>query len=317
MVEKLQNKSAELDCKVDDVQEIVGNFKCAFDSLKDDVTVLESAESELLALERELESELKQHSVESECDLDDLLTLVENKKEVVNTFKEMSIPCEGTGWKRVEYQDFRNTPCYDELESFVDEPHLCGVQDGDCTLITISVNDMEYNGVCGRIKAFQYGTPNGFLNTTNISDTYLTGISLTHGGNLSDPDDPATHIWSFVAGHSQIGTPDAAEICPCDGGALPPGFVGEDYFCEAAITTDISGDPTMFDNTFFSRNPLWDGEGCIASSTCCSRINHPYFTKHLEAPTTNDIDLRVCIQDDDATENILIEIVELYIKLRD
>ena len=44
LVEKLQNKSAELDCKVDDVQEIVGNFKCAFDSLKDDVTVLESAE---------------------------------------------------------------------------------------------------------------------------------------------------------------------------------------------------------------------------------------------------------------------------------
>ena len=69
--------------------------------------------------------------------------------------------------------------------------------------------------------------------------------------------------------------------------------------------------------TFFSRNHLWDGEGCIGDSTCCSRINHPYFIKHLEEPTTNDIDLRVCIQDDDATENILIEIVELYIKFTD
>ena len=364
LVEKLQNKSAELDCKVDDVQEIVGNFKCAFDSLKDDVTVLESAESELLGLERELESELKQHSVESECDLDDLLTLVEKKKEVVSAIEEMAIPCGGLGWKRVEYRDFRNTACYDELESFVDEPHLCGVQSGmtdDCTLITISVNDMEYNSVCGRIKAFQYGTPNGFSYDSNIGNTYLTGISLTNGRDgLGGLD---SHIWSFVAGQSQMaapgvvstcpcdggptlpdqsqmgapgavticscdsaapppaqsqmGAPGVVSTCPCDGGAPSPSFVGEDYFCEAAITTNISDDPTMFDNTFFSRNPLWDGEGCIASSTCCSRINHPYFIKHLETPTTNDIDLRVCIQDDDATENILIEIVELYIKFTD
>ena len=33
LVEELKNKSAKLDCKVDDVQEIVANFKCAFKSL--------------------------------------------------------------------------------------------------------------------------------------------------------------------------------------------------------------------------------------------------------------------------------------------
>ena len=112
LVEELKNKSAELDCKVDDVQEIVANFKCAFKSLEEDVTVLESAESELLALEKEAEIQLKQHGVESECDFEDLLTLVESKKEEVDSIKEMAIPCGGLGWKRVEYQDFRNRPCY-------------------------------------------------------------------------------------------------------------------------------------------------------------------------------------------------------------
>ena len=311
LVEELKNKSAELDCKVDDVQEIVANFKCAFKSLEEDVTVLESAESELLALEKEAEIQIKQHGVESECDFEDLLTLVESKKEEVDNIKEMAIPCGGLGWKRVEYQDFRNRPCYFGFYTFSDESHLCGVpNEHECREVTISIDDMEYNSVCGRIKAFQYGTPNGFNPEPFLKYVYLTGISLTHG-------EPATHIWSFVAGHSQTGTPNATRTCPCDGGAPSPSFVGEDYFCEAAITRDISSDPFKFDDTLFLRNPLWDGQGCIASSTCCSRQNHPYFIKHLETSTTDNINLRICIQGFSSSENILLEIVELYVKFTD
>ena len=317
LVEELKNKSAELDCKVDDVQEIVANFKCAFKSLEEDVTVLESAESELLALEKEVEIQLKQHGVESECDYEDLLTLVESKKEEVDSIKEMAIPCGGLGWKRVEYQDFRNRPCYLIFSTFSNESHLCGAPKNDeidlhtnCFKVNISIDDMEYNSVCGRIKAFQYGTPKGFNPEPFLNDVYLTGISLTHG-------EPATHIWSFVAGQSQTGTPNAARTCPCDGGAPSPSFVGEDYFCEAAITRNISSDPGRFDDTLFLRNPLWDGEGCIASSTCCSRKNHPYFIKHLETSTTDNINLRICIQGYTINENILLEIVELYVKFTD
>ena len=53
--------------------------------------------------------------------------------------------------------------------------------------------------------------------------------------------------------------------CPCDGETDPPTFVGEDYFCESAIDADLTGIGvlTQSDNTFFFRECLWDGEGCM------------------------------------------------------
>ena len=62
---KVKNKSADLDWKVEDLQQVVENFKCGFDSLKEDVTVLESAKSQLLHLEIETSSQLQQHIEET------------------------------------------------------------------------------------------------------------------------------------------------------------------------------------------------------------------------------------------------------------
>ena len=67
---------------------------------------------------------------------------------------------------------------------------------------------------------------------------------------------------------------------------IPP-FVGGDYFCESGYN---SNSPVGF----HSNDPLWDGYGCTASSTCCSFNNPPYFTKQLPSPTTDDIEARMC-----------------------
>ena len=46
--------------------------------------------------------------------------------------------------------------------------------------------------------------------------------------------------------------------------------------------------------SFHSDDPLWDGDGCHSSSTCCTFNNPPYFTNYLDNPTTDDIELRLC-----------------------
>ena len=86
---------------------------------------------------------------------------------------------------------------------------------------------------------------------------------------------------------------------------IPP-FVGNDYFCD----TGISGDNWNGDH-LYSDDPLWDGQGCGSTSTCCEFNNPPWFCKQLPQPTTDDIELRICNTDVDDTP---IEIVEMYVR---
>ena len=46
---QLNSKSADLNWKVEDAEKDVGDLKCGFSTLKDDVAVLESSKFELLA----------------------------------------------------------------------------------------------------------------------------------------------------------------------------------------------------------------------------------------------------------------------------
>ena len=131
------------------------------------------------------------------------------------------------------------------------------------------------NRGCGRIKAYQFGTPDAFFhhngNALGINEAYLSGISITHGSTLGIPPlsggTDATHIWSFTAGATQsVANFTFMNIqCPCDGETDPPTFVGEDYLHESAIDPDLTGIGvlTQFDNTFFFRECLWNGEGCM------------------------------------------------------
>ena len=112
----------------------------------------------------------------------------------------------------------------------------------------------------------------------------MDGVSLTHGQT------PRQHIWTFTSLYYSNTVTDLES----------PPFVGQDYFCEAGTSYE---------------DPLWDGQGCDGGTTmsCCSFNNPPWFCKELPQPTTDDIELRLCLNQDAVDENILIELVEIYI----
>ena len=165
-----------------------------------------------------------------------------------------------------------------------------------CDSAFFPVTGGQYTRVCGRVLGYQVGPTDAFEAyddgaVTTIDGAYVAGVSLTHGTPGS-----RQHIWTFAAGRSEF-EPLADDSCPCEADfsiSIPP-FVGQDYFCEAD-----SGDP------------LWDGQGCTFSSTCCSFNNPPYFTQQLPSPTTDDIEARICRYD--SGDESPIQLVELYVK---
>ena len=187
------------------------------------------------------------------------------------------------------------------------EPPLrtCGRPDGnrECVSATFPVNGIEYSHVCGRIIAYQVGSPSGFsprLLSGNIDSDYVAGISLTHG-------QPRQHIWTFANARGEGFT---SQVCPCVSGNtyIVPEFVGSDYFCDSAIRgTNVT------DGVFYPNDPLWDGQGCGNRSTCCEFNNPPWFCKQLPRPTTDDIEMRLCENSRSSADDSPFELVELFV----
>ena len=84
--------------------------------------------------------------------------------------------------------------------------------------------------------------------------------------------------------------------------------MGGDYFCESGISSGLAY------SIFYSNDPLWDGEGCSSSSSCCSFNNPPYFTKQLSSPTSDPIEARLCRWEGDDGEDSPVEFMELFVK---
>jgi hypothetical protein len=80
--------------------------------------------------------------------------------------------------------------------------------------------------------------------------------------------------------------------------------VGNDYFCDTGATSNAQ--------LRFYTDPLWDGAGCGGQNTCCSFNNPPWFYKQLPQSTTDDIELRVCRNQDASNEDIAVESVEIF-----
>ena len=219
--------------------------------------------------------------------------------------------CGGTGgWRRVVYLNMTdpntNCPLGWQLTSY--SKRSCGRVSTTylaCDSVLFSVSGGNYTSVCGSIRAYQYGETRGFQAyhqryVTTIEGAYVAGVSLTHGS-------PQQHIWTFAAGFSEAQTTQTY-VCPCDAPpnsiSIPP-FVGGDYFCESGANSGSS-------NGFHPDDPLWDGEGCGSSSSCCSFNNPPYFTKTLPSSTSDPIEARRCnyYSNDDSP----VEFMELYVK---
>ena len=244
----------------------------------------------------------------------------------VHVYCDPTMSCGGVtgGWRRVAELDMTNSSQQcpsafrqrneSNIRTCRTDPNVL------CTSVTFPVNFLSYSGVCGKIIAYQVGSPDSFgnfgvgstrrSNNDNINADYLDGVSLTHGS-------PRQHIWSFAAALDEAGT-RRTNNCPCtnrdqaDEAAKPPAFVGNDYFCD----TGSSG-PFDFDSdiqTFHSDDPLWDGAGCGPLNDCCNFNNPPWFHKQLPLPTTDNIEMRVCRDQGTDDEDIAIEIIEIYVQ---
>ena len=186
---------------------------------------------------------------------------------------------------------------------------------GECSSTTFSVGGLTYSRLCGRINGYQFGDTGAFFPSnqslairSNINSNYVEGVSLTHGEG-----DDRQHIWTFASGRTETpSTGDQTTSCPCDTYTYDdiPSFVGNDYFCESGLNSPWNG----IHITFLPNDPLWDGQGCTANSSCCQFNNPPWFTKSLPNPTTDDIELRICTYLQPASQNFPLELIELYVQ---
>ena len=84
--------------------------------------------------------------------------------------------------------------------------------------------------------------------------------------------------------------------------------MGSDYYCE----TGNRGSSEQATRTF-TEDPLWDGKGCEGNNVCCDR-GGPWFCKELESITSDDIELRVCMNSNALNEDALLEQIELFVQ---
>ena len=208
------------------------------------------------------------------------------------------------GWMRLLDLDMgkAHSHCPEGLLQ-VDSPRkACANSDGyGCNSLTLSTHGVPYRRVCGMASGYQYHTPDAFLRygcplcENNINAAYLDGISITYGS-------PRTHIWSYTAAwsedhHSSHPIPPK---CPCAEGSnlQSPEFVGQDYYCEQGGGSE-----------------LWTGGECgPVGQSCCQHPDLPWFCKELPEPTTQDMEVRLCIDQGTEDENIFVEMMQLLVQ---
>ena len=239
------------------------------------------------------------------------------KLALQNTNLILALECGPGHWHRVASLNMSDPAqqcpsAWSEYYNSTSEVRACrrpASSSGSCPgTIYVLNNQTEYSRVCGRAIGFQIGSPDAFGNPATsqpIDSYYVYGVSITHGT-------PRNHIWTYAAGVSEGGYYIKQHNCPCSDPSsphnqFPPSFVGDDYYCESANSGNSF---TNYD--LYPDDPLWDGEQC--EGECCSNgKSPPWFSVELPNPTTDDIEVRICIAEG-SYDDVLIQILELYIQ---
>ena len=230
----------------------------------------------------------------------------------VHVYCDMTKTCGGVtgGWMEIAKIDMSDTTnvCPEGLKTLSSPMRLCSVNsDGPaCSSATFDVHGVNYQQVCGKIIGYQQKTPDGFRpydanRQRTIDDGFVDGVVLTHGHG------PRKYIWTFAAARDEV-----SRNCPCIhvsgvGAVAVPPYIESDYFCDTASENH-------YQHRFYPDDPLWDGEGCGLQNTCCSFNNPPWFMKDLSSSTTDDIEMRLCADQERSDEDITVEIIELYVR---
>ena len=250
-----------------------------------------------------------------------LRTYHEDKKSTQELLQKSVVPlpqtqlptvfsCGGpAGWRCVAYLNMSDPSqqCPSVWQEITIPHRVCGRRSssGGCEGLNYTTGSEQYKQVCGRIIGYQIGVPNAFCTNKSLDDNYVNGISVTHGS-------PRQHIWTFAAGvDEQIDI----NRCPCIVGSTAarsnvPSFVGQNYFCETGITQW----PGTYGVFYPDGDPLWDGQGCGPTSSCCTFNSPPWFNVRLPSSTTDGIEVRICSDESTTVDDTPIQLIELYVK---
>ena len=195
--------------------------------------------------------------------------------------------------------------------------HLCGKEGdrGGCSSVHYTA-PVIYTKVCGKVRGYQFGSPDGIgpdigqglqLNI-GINDSYLDGVSITYSTN------PRKHLWTYAAGVNELVNGLSPVVCPCskqyNTEYPPPAFIGQDYYCESGNPQDSDWSPVLY-----ADDPLWDGEQCSEQEEpCCNNSTMPWFIKTLTEETKDSVEVRVCRNENEDNEDVLLETIEIFVK---
>ena len=171
--------------------------------------------------------------------------------------------------------------------------------------MSYSTFGVPFTQVCGRAIGYQHYT-GAFVGVgmagKNIDDPYVDGLSITFGLT------PRRHLSTYAAAHAEANSPfpHANCLCAAASGSQPPSFVEDHYYCESA---NIG----YTEDQWYANDPLWDGDGCPTGNICCDPPNLPWFNRMIDPPSTADIELRVCRDEDSGNEDVVVELFELFV----
>ena len=157
-------------------------------------------------------------------------------------------------------------------------------------------------------SAYSHGKyPDGYTPVTasrSLDGVYVDGISITSGN-------PRKHVWTYAVGvRDNNDTLHEPFICPCakHRGPDPPTYVGSHYYCESAITEDDHVVSRLYIN-----DVLWDGADCQYSN-CCYDARMPWFFRQFPIPTTGDMEVRICHDEEFDNEGVAVEQLQIYVQ---
>ena len=317
MMETLLDEYGNQDKQLNKMHATLVVLEYGYNSLRQQLSGAECSVSQVLELSRSIADELTQ-GVESK--LVEVTSCIDNAESTLESVKRTTHPCGEGDWELIVDEDYSvegGDDCPNGWVQFTEAitgRQLCGGEsvggssvDPFCDSAMFDPG-MEYRKICGSVVGYGIGNNVGFFinNMDDIDAEYVDGVSLTHGTG------PRNHIWTFAIGvvEDSMGLTPGLEpaLCPChpDFPALAfiPTFIEGDYFCESgvALESDISLNHYMDD-------PLWDGRLC--EEICCN--SSPYFVKALETPTSNQLEIRIC-NNEESGQNNAIEKIKIFVQ---
>eukprot|EP00731_Ephydatia_muelleri_P036662 Em0300g4a len=198
-------------------------------------------------------------------------------------------PTAADGWELVgslDMLDYKNQKCPNQLRSY-DIKRACGRMAGQlCSSFTVPTGSNSFRQVCGRFRAFQVGSPDGFSafnapKPVTIDGPYVDGISITYM-NAGKRE----HVFTYAGSVIENSANGNANVCPCAGGTPVPLFVrNADHYCE-------SGNP----GSTWSPNLLY-----------CDPLT-------LARRVSSDLEVRLCGDEGLDNEDTALESYELYVR---